>query len=681
MQIIKLDIRSKLFPLNEKNNLNTFNISDSLNNKKQNFDSIICNKCFRIVFIYFNCIEDYITTDCKYCNKICVYNYDSFLEKIKEKNILYNSFCAKCNKTFNFTQNENQFYLVEDNNANFIIICKKCLDNNNNNFINGSNKIINFYDLFFKDYELDENNVLNLNNCKIPDSCEKYAEVNIKLFREYEKLIFLIDSIIKNTPRSMQNKAYLILKKLKTLIKITNIIIQNYNNFHNFSNYLNLFLSINSFNEEYFFSLNINNNISINASYEIINEFIKNEKNIINGEECSFLYPKYRFLTKNYKNKEQYILDNNKPKEQKFNFLFSNILNINFETGETIIYNIVNTCCSSQKISPIYYNYNNIIYKNINYQEILLYNYKQDHKLYYAVYDINNVQLEEKSIIKLLDCAINKIYNAIILNYAQDLFLAIEQFNDSMISFIYISNFRANRRIETYKLSLDNAKDYNIMYIESGIYIRTPESLYLFNSIFKKEKKLPKKSITEINPNRIISSLLINKYNKGMIRNKCIEIINKMEFGINEINKIIMNYRNNQTKLIEINNYLDNTNVVDIIFNSAKYSIYYFYRDMLYLNNDYFLLVTSKHFDLGVIKSFFYLSLYNYNLEEISIIEIDKYLSNDYDIFEVNNSISDDLLITVSIDSKHNNIIYQYEFKNQELSFIKSNKILDKKIK
>ena len=386
-------------------------------------------------------------------------------------------------------------------------------------------------------------------------------------------------------------------------------------------------------------------------------------------------------MTKNYKNKEQYILDNNEPKEQRFNILFSNILNVNFETGESIIYNILNTCCFSQKISPIYYNYNNIIYKNINYQEILLYNYKQDHKLYYAVYDINNVQLEEKSIIKLLDCAINKIYNAIILNYAQDLFLAIEQFNDSMISFIYISNFRANRRIETYKLSLDNAKDYNIMYIESGIYIRTPESLYLFNSIFKKEKKLPKKSINEINPNRIISSLLINKFDRVMKRNKCIEIINKMEFGIKEINKIIMNYRSNQTKLIEINNYLDNTNVVDIIFNSAKYSIYYFYRDMLYLNNDYFLLVTSKHFDLGVIKSFFYLSLYNYNLEEISIIEIDKYLSNDYDIFKVNISISDDLLITVSIDSKHNNIIYQYEFKNQELSFIKSNKILDKKIK
>ena len=682
MEKCQSNIKSNFSSLNEQYNLNAINISDSMNNKIQNFNSIICSKCFRMVYIYFNFIKDYITTDCKYCNKICVYNYDSFLEKIKGKNILFNSFCAKCKKYFNFTQDENQFYLVEENKLNFIVICKKCLDNNKNDFINDTNKIINFYDLFFKENELDTNNLYNTNISNFRDFGEINAELKIMLFREYEKCIFLIESIIKNTPRSMQNKANQILKKLQTLIKITNIIIQNYNNFHNLTNYLNTVYSISIFNEEYLLSLNIDKNITINASYEIIKDFIKNEKNLLIEQDIPTiyaLYPKYCCLTKNYKNKEQYILDNNEPKEQKFNILFSNILNVNFETGETIIYNIISSCCFSEKIAPIYYNYNNIIYNNINFQEILLYNYRQDHKLYYAIYDINKAKLENKSIIELLDYTISKIYNVIILNYAQDLFLIIEQFNDSMISCIYISNFRTNRKIETYKLSLDSFKNYDIIYRESNIYIKTTKSLYLFNSIFKKEKKIPKKSIKEINPSRVISPLLINKLNRGMIINKCIEIINKMEFGIEEINKIIMNYRSDKTKLIKINNYLNNSKVVDIIFNSTKYSIYYFYRKMLYLNNDYFLLITSKHFDLGIIKRFFFFFFFNYNLEEISTIEIDKFLSNDYDTIKVNISISDDLLITVSIDSKFNNI-YQYEFKDQELSFIKSDINLDKEI-
>ena len=70
-------------------------------------------------------------------------------------------------------------------------------------------------------------------------------------------------------------------------------------------------------------------------------------------------------MTKNYKNKEQYLLDNNMPKEQKFKIFCSHILNINFETGETINYNILNIFCFSERISPIYCNYNNSIYNNI----------------------------------------------------------------------------------------------------------------------------------------------------------------------------------------------------------------------------------------------------------------------------------------------------------------------------
>ena len=669
----KLNKNSNIIPLNIKHSLNKLNINDSINNTNQNFNSIICSKCFRMVYIYFNFIKDYITTDCKYCNTICVYNYDSFLEKIKENNILYNSSCIKCNKYFDFKQNENKFYLVEENKANFIVICKKCLENNKSNFINVTNKIINFDDLFLKENGLVKNNHYNINAYKLSNSDEKNAEVKINSFREYEKRIFLIKSIIKNTPNSMQNKANQILKKILTLIKITNIIIQNYQNFHNFTNYLNTVYSILIFNEEYLFSLNINKNISINASYEIVNDLIKNEQNLLIGQDLEFtnaLYPNYYFMTKNYKNKEQYILDNNEPKNQTFSKFFSGILNVNFETGETINYAINSSCCFSEKISPIYYNYNNTICNSINYQEILLYNFKQDHKLYYAVYDINKAKLENKSIIQLLDYPIKNMYNVIILNYTQDLFLIAEQFNGSMISCIYISNFRTNKRDEAYIFKLDDFKDYDIIYRESDIFIRTKENLYLFNSLFKKEKKIPKGSKNEINPNRIISSQLINKSNSVMLRNKCIEIINKMEFGISEINKIIMNYRNKNIKLDEINNYLGNSKVKDIIFNSKRYSIYYLYRKMIYLNKDYFLLITSKHVNLGIIKSFFYLSLYNYNLEEISTIEIDKFLSNE-DTFKINISLIENLLITVTIKPNENSDnIYEYEFKNQELLFI-----------
>ena len=96
---------------------------------KQNLKtySPICDKCFRLVYISFDYIKNYISTYCIYCRNLSVYKYDTFLEKIKEiENPLLNCYCNKCNKSFIFSDEKNPFYLIETEENNFIIICEKC---------------------------------------------------------------------------------------------------------------------------------------------------------------------------------------------------------------------------------------------------------------------------------------------------------------------------------------------------------------------------------------------------------------------------------------------------------------------------------------------------------------------------------------------------------------------------
>ena len=97
--------------------------------QKLKYDSPVCEKCFRFVYISFDFIQNYISTICSYCKNISIYTYEKFLEIINENNNpLLNSVCKKCKKSFIFSQNNNPFYLIEKENKNFFIKCKNCLE-------------------------------------------------------------------------------------------------------------------------------------------------------------------------------------------------------------------------------------------------------------------------------------------------------------------------------------------------------------------------------------------------------------------------------------------------------------------------------------------------------------------------------------------------------------------------
>jgi flagellar basal body rod protein FlgB len=58
--------------------------------------SLICDKCFRLVYISFDFIEHFISTKCPYCYKFDIYKYDTFIEKLKKNNNpLLNCYCKK----------------------------------------------------------------------------------------------------------------------------------------------------------------------------------------------------------------------------------------------------------------------------------------------------------------------------------------------------------------------------------------------------------------------------------------------------------------------------------------------------------------------------------------------------------------------------------------------------------
>ena len=96
--------------------------------------SPICERCFWLVYISFDFISDYISCFCLYCNNLLVYKYDIFIEKISEnKNPLLNCYCYKCFKSFIFSDSSNLFYLIENKDYNFLIICQECLQKTNYN--------------------------------------------------------------------------------------------------------------------------------------------------------------------------------------------------------------------------------------------------------------------------------------------------------------------------------------------------------------------------------------------------------------------------------------------------------------------------------------------------------------------------------------------------------------------
>ena len=121
---------NKVIKVNGIKNLNTIRKKygfQKYNEFRLRSYSPICVKCFRLIYISFDFIKNYISTKCSYCNKFDIYKYENFIEKIKKSNNpLLNSNCHKCFRYFNYS--EKSFYLIEKSDYNFCVICEDCVD-------------------------------------------------------------------------------------------------------------------------------------------------------------------------------------------------------------------------------------------------------------------------------------------------------------------------------------------------------------------------------------------------------------------------------------------------------------------------------------------------------------------------------------------------------------------------
>ena len=140
-------------------------------------------------------------------------------------------------------------------------------------------------------------------------------------------------------------------------------------------------------------------------------------------------------MTKSYSNKNNIISWDKDGTEGEieaeiFDLSYLNIININFETEEAILYNILADFCSAEKISPIQFNHN-IIQKSINEQEILIYNIRNDKYLYYGIYNIEKKCIIKNSLIQLVDEKIEN-FKLISLNNGLDIFFIGKTKNEIM---------------------------------------------------------------------------------------------------------------------------------------------------------------------------------------------------------------------------------------------------------
>ena len=183
-----------------------------------------------------------------------------------------------------------------------------------------------------------------------------------------------------------------------------------------------------------------------------------------------------------------FILDKKIPNEEKFDSFYLNIININFDTDQVIKFNILADYISAEKITPIQFNYNKK-QTNINDQEILIFNIKEDQYLYYGIYDIINQYIYKNLLIKLVDEKIEN-FKLICLNYGLDLFFIGQTINNKIIYF-YLSDFRKiNNNIIKYEITEENYNDLRIINNEFCVCIKTKKKLIMISKSKRKEIKL-----------------------------------------------------------------------------------------------------------------------------------------------------------------------------------------------
>ena len=294
--------------------------------------------------------------------------------------------------------------------------------------------------------------------------------------------------------------------------------------------------------------------------------------------------------------------------------------------------------CRKNYSNSIYYNINN---KNIYEQEILIYSIKEDKYIYYGIYDINYKYVNKKSLIKLVDQKI-EMFKIIILNYGLDLFFIGKTLNNDIIYF-YLNNFRNGKSPNILEISGENYNNLEIINNEITVCIKSKQKLILVTKNKKKEINL-KDEISEINikDNMFNHNMNYNIMNNNMnfnMNNNLFNMnnmnnMNNMFNNMNNMNNNMFNNMNNMNNnmfnnMNNMNNFIFNNmnNMLNLFsenFKSFEKGVKTYFRDILNLNNNYFLLTSTKHIKniSGFIINYYFISIFNYNtLEEITKIE------------------------------------------------------------
>ena len=179
-------------------------------------------------------------------------------------------------------------------------------------------------------------------------------------------------------------------------------------------------------------------------------------------------------------------------------------------------------------------------------------------------------------------------------------------------------------------------------------------------------------NMNNININHNNMNFMMNNLNNNNMINN-FNNMNNMNNNFNNINNIMNNMNNNNILMNNMNNNMMIPNFNNNIFKYNEYGEKSKYQEIMKLDNNYFIISSSKHIKTYTqnIKNYFYLSLYSYDtLEEISKIEIDviEKEQNQYSPYQCNFSMNgdkDNISIHIKVSSFNNN--YNYMFKDSEI--------------
>ena len=630
-------------------------------------NSLLCDKCFRLIFIFFDYIKNYVLTYCSYCEKIVVYKYDAFNQKIKEnKNPILDSCCSKCYKSFLYSDKNNTFKLIEKKNKNFIIICNDCLENSINK-LEITDKCIDFNDLIEQKSSI-YNDFINENlEQNEKEQIEKINHLSF-LITTYESTINKIEIYLNQVPFSLKETFEKKILRLKQDYAIKLAIFNYYTEFNNIITRINLLSAFNSINSYTYLRLYrfIGNKIKIDIKEKLsmLNEFLNDgddflKRVIINEIKNYYTYSK---LTKNYLNQEEFLEDKNNAMEEELEIRYENVLHINFITGEGIRYNINSENLKCEKIVPISYNYN-LRYNSTNYQGMIVYNYKNDNKIYYAEYNIQFNELENDSLTLLINEPIINCIKIILINNGNDLFILGKEANNNFLNdnlnAYYICNFKKKPIVTKYLVN----KEYKIIYNNYTICIQNKKKLMFMNRTTKKDFNISPvlNKIDDINLNNLGQAFIDddinndndNNNNNNINNNNIINNINNniINNNINDnIDQIILfqenllnNFNGDMDLLIEN---IDNINMANLpplhsssIFQVNGVDTKSYFQNILKVNENYFAVLSTKTIkkEQNNLKIFFYLSLFSFRtLEELNKNEIEIIELNNNETFEIN---------------------------------------------